>query len=99
MGRNFTISHSGDVDAFELQQYVADRFEQISSRKPVVVEVSVFPGEVFATVVVDSVREEDWDAAHVLDDEIRNTDPRKPITVVVTIPAGSSSCQSSREAM
>ena len=99
MERNFTISHSGDVDAFELQQYVADRFKQITDHKPVVVEVSVFPSEVFATVVVDPVRKEDWDAAHLLDDEIRNTDPRKPITVVVTVPAGSSSCQSSREAM
>ena len=86
MSVQFAISSTSAADQYELRLYVTSRFREITSREPKAVEVSIYPDEVFATIVLDDYSDSERNAAEVIGREVSNVDARRPITVMVRKP-------------
>ncbi len=87
MTTHFTIANGSDADVWDLEEHVLKQYERLTGRKAIGADVSVFPSEVFARIVLDPVEDADWTIARRIEDEIVNDNPQRPITVLPRLPS------------
>jgi len=59
-----------EVDEYELEKFVAKRYESISDETPLKVRAERYPGEIDITIYVNRVTDEKWEFARQLMDEL-----------------------------